>query len=117
VSLAIIFVFPEKARPRDTKRREDKGELRPRNLLSACYRNAKGLRYFPIYPEEFGKNAETYATDILGLAKRNHLQMQSVVRRRIVFAALYSFEMNSFNDSDASVEAKMMAATANRPTM
>src|ERR1700722_848551 len=59
VSLAIIFVFP-KVKPRDTKRREDKGELRPRNLLSVCYRNAKGLRYFPISPVKSGKMIETY---------------------------------------------------------
>src|ERR1700684_809001 len=62
VSLAIILYFP-KVRPRDTKRREDKGELRPRNLLSVCYRNAKGLRYFPISPVKFGKIIETYEPD------------------------------------------------------
>jgi hypothetical protein len=55
--MSVIF-NSQNARPRDTKRREDKGELGLRNLLRLCYRDAKGLRYFPIYPEEFGTTLE-----------------------------------------------------------
>ena len=46
VSLAIILYFPKSERPRDTKRREDKGELRPRNLLSALLRECEGFAIF-----------------------------------------------------------------------
>jgi hypothetical protein len=48
-------------------------------------------------------------------AGRGHLQMQNIFNRTRVRPTFYSFEMNSFSDSDASVEAKMMAATASRP--